>query len=496
MGEKKNYQIAKLSAVAKVEFLPAVTQFVKQAAISAGLDEREAGRLEIVVEEACVNVIEYSFPDNKTGTYDVIVERLPGKIRVAVEDRGLPVDYTQFDNVNDSGLGVFLMRQIADELHFKNTPDGGKRVELVKNLPYKEVEELSQPVEKTPSTEQTVLAPDSESVNVDFMIPDQGTELARFVCKCCGNNFSEESIYYPEKRTEEIESGLLDACVVHNPSGEIVGHLAMVLSDVDSMVGHSCQAIVDPRYIKYGLFKRMKEFMIDNANARGMYGLYSEVPADNIINQQSNISLNTHEIGVLVGHLISNFSRDNKNTEEKNIRTAAVIFYIKINEEPELNVYPPYHHKTIISKIYNKHKLNRTIRTTSRTNVDRVLADKTAVGVKIVPETSTAYLSISEYGLDFKQHIMFRMKEFIHRKIECIYLDLPLNNPYTQLLCASFEMLGFFFAGVIPELYESGDVLRLQYLNNVELGNKNLEMASEFGQELLEYVERAMKNSF
>lgn len=492
MVEKKNYRIAKLSAIAKVEFLPAVTQFVKQAAITAGLDDRDAGRLEIVVEEACVNVIEYSFPHDKTGTYDVIIERLPGKILVAVEDKGLPVDYTQFDNVNDSGLGVFLMRQIADELHFKNTADGGKRVELVKNLPYKEIEELTKPVEKIPA-EQTVLAPATENVNIDFMLPEQSTELARFVYKVHGNNFGEESIYYPDKRTEEIESGLLDACVVLNESNEVIGHLAMTLSAVDSMVGHSCQAIIDPRYIKHGLFKRMKEFMIDNANARGMYGLYSEVPADNILNQQSNISLNTHEIGVLMGHLISNFSRDTKNSEIKNIRTAAILFYIKINEEPALNIYPPYHHKTIISKIYNKHKLNRTIRTTSRTNIDRALVDKTAVRVRVVPETSVAYLSITDFGLDFKQHIMFRMKEFIHRKIECIYLDLPLNNPYTQLLCASFEMLGFFFAGVVPEYYETGDVLRLQYLNNVELENKKLQTASEFGQELLDYVFNAMK---
>ncbi|MBU2491513.1 MAG: ATP-binding protein [Bacteroidetes bacterium] len=490
MIEKKNYQIAKLSVIAKVEFLPAVTQFVKQAATKAGLDERDAGRLEIVVEEACVNVIEYSFPNNKSGTYDVIIERLPGKILVAVEDKGTPVDYTKFDDVSDSGLGVFLMKKIADELYFKNTAEGGKRVELVKNLPYKEAEELKLPEEKL-KPEEMVLAPLTEKVTVDFMVPDQSRELAKFVYKVYGNNFSHESIYFPDKRIEEIESGLLDACVILNERSEIVGHLAMSLSAVDSMVGQSCQAIVDPRYIKHGLFKKMKEFMIDNANARGMYGLYSEVPADNIINQQSNISLNTHEIGVLMGDIISNFSRSKNNENVKNIRTASILFYIKINEEPALNVYPPYHHKTIISKIYNKHKLNRTIRTTSRTNIDRALVDKTAVRVKVLPETSTAYLSITDYGLDFKQHIMFRIKEFVHRKIECIYLDLPLNNPYTQLLCASFEMLGFFFAGVIPEYYETGDVLRLQYLNNVELANKKLQTASEFGQELLDYVLKA-----
>ena len=493
MIEKKNYQIAKISAIAKVEFLPAVTQFVRQAAVAAGLEERDAGRLEIVVEEACVNVIEYSFPDNKNGVYDVIIERLPGKILVAVEDNGLPVDYTKFDNVNDSGLGVFLMRQIADELNFKNTADGGKRVELVKNLPYKEVQEYNQPAAEKKVVQETQLAQAAEETNVDFMLPEQSTELARFVYKIYGSGFNEVSIYYPDKRREEIESGLLDACVVTNSKNEIVGHLAMALSSVDSMVGHSCQSIVDPRYVKHSLFKKMKEFMIDNANARGMYGLYSEVPADNIINQQSNISLNTHEIGVLIGHLISNFSRDKKDAEHKNIRTSSILFYIKINEEPVLNVYPPYHHKTIISKIYNKHKLNRTIRTTSRTNVDRALVDKTAIKVKIVPETSTAYLSITDYGLDYKQHIMFRMKELVHRKIEIIYLDLPLNNPYTQLLCATFEMLGFFFAGVIPEYYETGDVLRLQYLNNVELEKKKLQTASEFGKEILEYVLRAME---
>jgi len=274
MIEKKNYQIAKISAIAKVEFLPAVTQFVRQAAVAAGLEERDAGRLEIVVEEACVNVIEYSFPDNKNGVYDVIIERLPGKILVAVEDNGLPVDYTKFDNVNDSGLGVFLMRQIADELNFKNTADGGKRVELVKNLPYKEVQEYNQPAAEKKVVQETQLAQAAEETNVDFMLPEQSTELARFVYKIYGSGFNEVSIYYPDKRREEIESGLLDACVVTNSKNEIVGHLAMALSSVDSMVGHSCQSIVDPRYVKHSLFKKMKEFMIDNANARGMYGLY------------------------------------------------------------------------------------------------------------------------------------------------------------------------------------------------------------------------------
>jgi serine/threonine-protein kinase RsbW len=48
-------------------------------------------------------------------------------------------------------------------------------------------------------------------------------------------------------------------------------------------------------------------------------------------------------------------------------------------------------------------------------------------------------------------------------------------------------MLGFFFSGVIPEMSQ-GDMLRLQYLNNVDMDLENIQVASDFGKELLDYV--------
>ena len=54
-------------------------------------------------------------------------------------------------------------------------------------------------------------------------------------------------------------------------------------------------------------------------------------------------------------------------------------------------------------------------------------------------------------------------------------------------------MLGFFFAGVIPEMPQ-GDVLRLQYLNNVNIDLDEIVTASEFGEELANYVRQAYKS--
>jgi hypothetical protein len=96
----------------------------------------------------------------------------------------------------------------------------------------------------------------------------------------------------------------------------------------------------------------------------------------------------------------------------------------------------------------------------------------------------------SDIGLDLEELVKFRLRELCLRKIDCIYIDLPLPHPATPKICASLEMIGFFFAGVIPEMSE-GDVLCLQYLNNVDVDLENVQIASDFGKELLDYVIKA-----
>ena len=69
----------------------------------------------------------------------------------------------------------------------------------------------------------------------------------------------------------------------------------------------------------------------------------------------------------------------------------------------------------------------------------------------------------------------------------CIYVDLPLSHPASCDAGDSLEELGFFFGCIIPEARE-GDVLRLQYLNNVEIIPNDVHTASDFGRELLETI--------
>jgi hypothetical protein len=70
--------------------------------------------------------------------------------------------------------------------------------------------------------------------------------------------------------------------------------------------------------------------------------------------------------------------------------------------------------------------------------------------------------------------------------VDCVYVDLPLSDPATPDAATSLKNLGVFFGGIIPEAHaQGGDVLRLQYLNNVEVQAGDVSTASDFGKELL-----------
>ena len=76
--------------------------------------------------------------------------------------------------------------------------------------------------------------------------------------------------------------------------------------------------------------------------------------------------------------------------------------------------------------------------------------------------------------------------------VDRIVLELPLSHPGAALLCDGVESLGFFFSGVIPHLADD-DVLRLQYLNEIEADVESAQLASDFSRELFTYVVRAME---
>lgn len=113
---------------AELASLERFTEFVRAGARDAAVPEHDFPDLELILEEVLVNVFRYAYPEHQAGTVAVGCSMGPAdSLQVEVRDRGRaynPLDAPVPDltlDVEDrpiGGLGVFLVRQLADSVTY------------------------------------------------------------------------------------------------------------------------------------------------------------------------------------------------------------------------------------------------------------------------------------------------------------------------------------------------------------------------------------------
>ncbi len=486
MAQQEEF-IASVTVSSDTRFLPPVVSFVRSAAHELGLKGEVAEHLDRAVEMVCRNVIEYAF-ESREGKYDIHVLRRPGRVVIAVEDRGIPFDYARLQSSGAMSLKEMLPRSFDDEIRFVNLGRHGNRVELIKRLPHTDIrdhvsEEEHHRVVRAPA------ASDDVPLQIRMMHPEESVELSRCVYRSYGYSYDWDYIYYPEHIRELQESGLMRSCVAVTPEEEFVGHLAVRVENPDSPVGEAGQAVVDPRFRGHRLFERIKTFLADEARKRGMYGLYSEATAVHPYSQKGNLKLGAKETGFLLGYIPASVSYEQISERGEGRRGSIALFYMRVNAEPEREIYPPAHYSDVIRGMVEHSGLRRTlIEVTPDTGK---IPPSSVMSLNVRRDHNTAFLQIAEPGADLQRLLRLRLRELCQHRIDCIYADLPLCHPATAPAGVWLQQLGFFFGGIIPEAHSGplgGDVLRLQYLNEVEIEAEDISTASDFGKELVEFI--------
>jgi serine/threonine-protein kinase RsbW len=217
-----------------------------------------------------------------------------------------------------------------------------------------------------------------------------------------------------------------------------------------------------------------------------MYGLYSEATAVHPYSQRGNLHLGAKETGYLLGYIPASVSYKEISEESAGQRGSVALMYLRVNEEPERDIYSPTRYHDVIRHLAEYNGLRRNIVDSPSSNTLTETASS-QMSVSVRRDHNLAFLRVAEPGADLREMVRLRMRELCLHRIDCIYVDLPLSHPATREAGDSLEELGFFFGCIIPEA-RGGDVLRLQYLNNVEINPEDVHTASDFGRELLEIV--------
>lgn len=476
--------LAKISILSDKEFIGQAQSFVLSYAKYFNFSKKELLQIELIVEEALLSTISNAFSGDLLDTIDILIRYRPGKFIIAIEDKGLPVDIKMLESADNSYMSIMLLKNIADEFMFSNLGRSGKRLELIKYI--SDVSILEELAKAESSETVEAVSPEEDAPIIRLLSPDEVTLLSRLAFKSYGYTYI-SIFYYPDKIKELLEAGLLVSAVSVNKSGEIVGTLSLVFDKAGDKVADSGAAMVDPRYRGHNLFKNMKIHLRDYAIQTGMYGLYSEAVTIHSFTQMGNNSLGARETGIMLAFIAESITFKKISKEQDAQRQSVVLYYLKTNQEPHRRVYMNSKFADIIRKIYANVELDREIIEVGADNMLAPSTESTIYTAIVKSDLNIAYIRIETIGADAFGIIAAQLRQFCLKKIETIYLEFPMSEPYTAELMDRANEIGFMFSGIVPE-FNNGDVMKMQYLNNVIIDPSQINLSGELSKEILTII--------
>ena len=106
-----------------------------------GIDDETAKTLNLALEEAVANVINYAYPKGTRGHVEIDATCENGLLTLVIKDKGIAFDPTQHAEADVEaeledrpigGLGIFLVRNIMDTVSYQRTEDGYNQLTLTK----------------------------------------------------------------------------------------------------------------------------------------------------------------------------------------------------------------------------------------------------------------------------------------------------------------------------------------------------------------------------
>ena len=111
-----------------IEAIPQLSEFIDGVCDEAGIDMSIEMSLNLAIEEAVVNVMEYAYPEGTKGDVNIEVTADKSFIQFVITDSGTPFDPTAKEDVDTTlpaeqrpigGLGIHLVRTIMDTINYE-----------------------------------------------------------------------------------------------------------------------------------------------------------------------------------------------------------------------------------------------------------------------------------------------------------------------------------------------------------------------------------------
>ena len=486
-----------------LSYAPIAGAYVGSVSDQIGFDEHDRTSLQAAIIEAIRTIIENIFEPGDRQTLTISCERVPGGLKISIREKGLPFDPEELIR-HKSGLssgtrrtdaGMFLMRDVVDEVVVHNLGPEGTEIHLIKYLRNQTLDDYIAACEperfRPPSRSRKILK--KSDFRVRLMRAGEAVEVAKLIYRAYGYSYFYEYAYYPERIIDLNASGEMISALAVTSEGEIAGHCAIFNSEEDSGVAEIGLAVVRPEFRGSGCLLELTKFLLNQAQSKGFSALYIRAVTAHTFSQRVARRLGFETCAILLGYIASTVSFKEIN-EQLSQRETFVVAYQYIQETDDIRIYAPLQHRSFITKVYKHLGVN------AKTIVPENHAGTAPTGESVFKIKSSffmpagvATIEIIQYGANILSEIRSLLKQLCLKRYDLIVMYLNMCDPGTFYLTEEFERLGFFFSGILPGV-SGGEALILQYLNNVPIDYGQIKIHSKIGREILDYISQKDPN--
>jgi len=126
----------------KMEEVTNVSAFIEEIGEELDLSFALVNGIQLAIEEAVVNVIQYAYPEGETGEASLMVNGEGNDLTFVLSDKGVAFDPTAKTDPDITlpaedrpigGLGILLVKKIMSEVSYERT-NGQNRLRMVKHI--------------------------------------------------------------------------------------------------------------------------------------------------------------------------------------------------------------------------------------------------------------------------------------------------------------------------------------------------------------------------
>lgn len=460
--------------------------------------DKQRQSIELVVEELLSLVLHYSFDDGRTRDGELSIEfRIEApRFRITVIDLGLPFDLSMVpgyrpERLGDedetiAGLSVHLLKHKTDHFRVVNLGREGLRLEAAWFLPGAHLEELGY---GPPSTSDPGGDEPREELALQRLDAGFALQIARLVFRGYSYSYVYADIYYPERTTAFMQSGVLFSWGAVTASGELVGHLALMKESADSRVLEWGVAVVAPDWRGRGIMERLLQRAIDYATGRDEAILLAHAVTAHIYTQKTAARFGFHPTALLLGYAPSSLRFKGLEGQPAQRESTFLVLHCLRPMPTEMLYLPPRYAgmlRILLAQLDPPLPEEYLCEGNMQAEWQRAVTEYEVSSAQCI---NVGRIFVSAAGADCISLIGNETRRLARGGVDVIYLTVDLADPGTSRLVEIAREVGYSIAGLCPMMpFNYG--LCLQYLCSCEVNLASVQAEGPLGQWLKEQVQQ------